>query len=132
MVFAWSQIVEIIPPFVAASEDDRLDQSSLEGSLQPANTVPNATEPGVDVATAGSHATVHDNGLNESYVAANCAVRVPVHLVGVMGIMMLQPVDLDVTGNISMEVRDAEVSLTVKCAWALARIENATGIARLL
>lgn len=124
-------MVEIIPPLVAASADDNEVQSLDAGSLHPAKTVPIATEPGVDVDTAGSQLSVHERGLNESYVAANWAVLVEDHLVGVMGMSNAQPVDLAVTGKISTEVREADVSLTTMEACALALMEYATGIDRL-
>lgn len=53
------------------------------------------------------------------------------HLVGVIGMSKAQPVDFAVTGKISTEVRDADVSLTTMEACALALIEYATGIDRL-
>lgn len=59
-------MVDIIPPLVAASADERDVQSFEAGSLHPANTVPIAIEPGVDVDTAGSQLSVHERGLNES------------------------------------------------------------------
>lgn len=56
---------------MAANADDNEVQSFEAGSLHPAKTVPIATEPGVDVETAGSQLSVQESGLNESYVAAN-------------------------------------------------------------
>lgn len=64
-------MVDIMPPLVAASADDNEVHSFEAGSLHPAKTVPIAMEPGVDVETAGSQLSVHESGLNESYVAAN-------------------------------------------------------------
>lgn len=123
MLEAWSQTVATKPPLVAANDDDRLLQLSSDGNLHPAKTVPKAMDPDVDVGTAGSQLTLHDKGLNESYVLARTAVRVPVHLVGDIGSINEQPTVCFEIGNISTDVRDALVSVTRISACAEALIE---------
>lgn len=128
----WSQTVEISPPFVAARPCETDSHVSSVGRRQPAKTVPIATDPGVDVETAGSQDMLHLSGLKLSYVEANVFVLVLDHLVGVTGSNSEHPFDEAVIGKISVDVRDADMSLTLMTALDRAFMEYATGMARLL
>ena len=106
----WSQTVEISQPFVAA---------------RPCETDSH-------VSSAGSQDMLHLSGLKLSYVEANVFVLVLDHLVGVTGSNSEHPFDEAVIGKISVDVRDADMSLTLMTALDRAFMEYATGMARLL
>lgn len=99
------------PPFVAAKALAReLNESESFGKRAPANTVPTAIEPDVDVPTAGSQDTLQRSGRCEAYVCAKEVDLVPAHLVGVIGNIRLRPAGCDVTGKISLVVSVADPS----------------------
>lgn len=94
-------IVVIPPPFVAAKAGIF---SGSDDKPVPSSTFPSAIIPAELVLTTGRYASVMANGLNDVYVLANTAVRVPTHFVGVQG----KTKGKDVITNVSWTTIEAE------------------------